>query len=208
MTNKGQLFIISAPSGCGKDTVLACLLEGNNNIKLSISHITRDMREGEVQDQKYHFTDRATFEDMLSKDMFLEHNIYNGNYYGTPKEPIEKWTNDGYDVILEIDVNGAKKVMETRPDAVSIFILPPSMETLKHRLEKRGTEDEETINKRLAIACEEVKCAHLYDYCVVNDDLYKAVADVQSIINAAGLRKDKMKNIIDEVQNDAKSFHR
>jgi guanylate kinase len=208
MCKKGQLFVLSAPSGCGKDTMINELLGMNKNIRLSISYITRDMRPGEVQDGKYHFITSDEFEALLKDEQFLEFNIYNGNYYGTPKKPIEKWIESGYDVILEIDVNGAKKVTEQIPEAVSIFILPPSMEILRSRLMRRGTEDEQTITKRLKIACDEVLCADKYDYVIVNDDLTKAVNELNTVINAVHLRKDKMKKIIDEVQKDAKSFNR
>ena len=124
--NKGNLFIFSGPSGIGKDTVLNELLKAHENIRLSISSITRNMREGEVEGEKYHFISREQFEKMLENDELLEYNEYVGNYYGTPKKPVFDWLEQGYDVILEIDVNGAMKVMEKCPEAVSVFMMPTS----------------------------------------------------------------------------------
>ncbi|MBQ7129169.1 MAG: guanylate kinase, partial [Clostridia bacterium] len=147
MKRKGTLFIFSAPSGAGKDTVLAEVLKQNDNLKLSISNITRGMRQGEVEGEKYNFISKEKFEQMLVNKDFLEFNEYCGNYYGTPKAPVEKWLSEGYDVILEIDVNGAFKVKNKMPEAVMIFMLPPSVYTLKSRLEKRGTENADVVKK-------------------------------------------------------------
>ena len=205
MKSKGTLFIFSAPSGAGKDTVLAEVLKQNDNLKLSISTITREMREGEVEGEKYNFISKEEFEKMLVNKELLEFNEYCGNYYGTPKAPVEKWLNDGYDVILEIDVNGAFKVKSKMPDAVMIFMLPPSVETLKHRLEKRGTESQEVVEKRLKQAKKEIEFASEYDYIFVNDDLDDAVFDLKAIIRANALLNENMQEHLGKVIDDAKS---
>lgn len=129
--NKGRLFILSGPSGSGKDTIIKQVLEKRPQLQLSISSITRDMREGEIEGEKYHFISREEFEDLLGKDMFLEHNVFVGNYYGTPKQPVEQCLLEGKDIIVEVDVNGAAQVKEKMPEAISIFIMPPSFEVLK-----------------------------------------------------------------------------
>ena len=191
--NKGNLFIFSGPSGIGKDTVLKELLKVHENIRLSISSITRNMREGEVEGEKYHFISREQFEKMLENDELLEYNEYVGNYYGTPKKPVFDWLEQGYDVILEIDVNGAMKVMEKCPEAVSVFMMPTSINVLRERLNKRGTEDKATIDKRVNQALYEIGCADKYDYVFVNDELQKAVDDLYAIIRAnALLKKNKI----------------
>ncbi len=205
MKSKGTLFIFSAPSGAGKDTVLAEVLKQNDNLKLSISTITREMREGEVEGEKYNFISKEEFEKMLVNKELLEFNEYCGNYYGTPKAPVEKWLNDGYDVILEIDVNGAFKVKSKMPDAVMIFMLPPSVEALKHRLEKRGTESQEVVEKRLKQAKKEIEFASEYDYIFVNDDLDDAVFDLIAIIRANALLNENMQEHLGKVIDDAKS---
>lgn len=203
--NKGNLFIFSGPSGIGKDTVLKELLNAHENIRLSISSITRNMREGEVEGEKYHFISREQFEKMLENDELLEYNEYVGNYYGTPKKPVFDWLEQGYDVILEIDVNGAMKVMEKCPEAVSVFMMPTSINVLRERLNKRGTEDKATIDKRVNQALYEIGCADKYDYVFVNDELSKAVDDLYAIIRANALLKNNMIDFIHEVEKNAES---
>lgn len=206
MSKKGNLFIFSGPSGIGKDTVLKEVLNSSDDIKLSISSITRDMREGEVEGEKYHFISRDEFEEMINNKELLEYNEYVGNFYGTPKAPVEKWMNDGYNVILEIDVNGAFKVKKKMPDAIMVFMLPTSIDVLRHRLEKRGTEDEATIEKRLKQAAREITFAPEYDYVFFNDELEKAVNDFKSIIRANALLNENMKEQYRKVIDDAKSI--
>ncbi len=203
--SKGQLFILSGPSGSGKDTVLKLLLQQDPNLFLSISSITRDMRQGEVAGEKYNFITRAEFEEMLQNDMLLEHNVYLGNYYGTPRLPVEQNLAKGKDVILEIDVNGANKVRNVLPQAVSVFIMPPSFAVLKQRLVGRGTEEPAVIEKRLAQAIEEIRQAYTYDYIVVNDVLDRAVQDLQSVIAGERCKINRKKHIIDEVLKDVES---
>ena len=197
--NKGTLFILSGPSGSGKDSLLRGVLTRHPEIKLSISSITRAMRAGEVEGEKYHFISREEFEDLLSRDMFLEHNVFVGNYYGTPRGPVEECLASGHDMIVEIDVNGAAQVREKMPEAVSIFIMPPSLEVLKKRLSGRGTESEEMVQKRFGEAVREIKCAYDYDYIVINDDLEQATQDLLSVILERRTAVVDNKKFIDEV---------
>lgn len=199
MMSKANLFILSGPSGSGKDTILKEALKRHPEIKLSISTITRAMRQGEIEGEKYHFISREEFEEQLSKDMFLEHNVFVGNYYGTPRGPVEECLAAGTDMIVEIDVNGAKQVKEKMPQAISIFIMPPSFEVLKKRLSRRGTESEELVAKRLGEAIREIKCAYDYDYIVINDDLDEAVEALLSVILCERTKTVNNKKIIDEV---------
>lgn len=204
---KGNLFILSGPSGIGKDTVLGKLLAVHDDIRLSISSVTRNMRDGEVDGEKYNFISRAEFEQMIENDELLEYNEYLGNYYGTPKKPVYDMLNRGFDVILEIDVNGADKVARKAPEAVRIFMMPRSIEVLYQRLKKRGTEDEETIRRRVAQAVREMAAAERYDYVFVNDRLEDAVNDFYAIIRANALLKENMNDFINEVNKNAQSFH-
>lgn len=206
--NKGRLFILSGPSGSGKDTVLKQLLSENPQLKLSISCVTRAMRPGEHPDEKYHFISREQFEKMLAEDAFLEHNVYVGNYYGTPRQPVEDWMAAGSDVLLEIDVNGAMAVKQKMPEAITIFIMPPSFRVLRNRLAGRGTETEKQIQARLRTAVEEIAQARSYDYIVVNDRLEDAIADLEAIIRANALLNNYMIHLIDEVKQDAESCYR
>ena len=203
--SKGNLIVISGPSGSGKDTVLSEVFKLHPEIRLSISSITRDMREGEVQDGKYHFISREEFEKAIENDEMLEYNVYQNNYYGTPKAPVDKAISEGAEIVLEVDVNGAKNVLKHFPEAISIFIMPPSFETLANRLSSRGTESKEQIKGRLNAALDEIKQADIYDYIVVNDVLSEAVADVISIIVSNRSKKERQINLIKEVLEDAKS---
>ena len=197
--NKGGVFIVSGPSGSGKDTVLAELFRNKPDLLFSISSITRAMRPGEREGDKYNFISREKFEDMIKNDELLEHNIFVGNYYGTPRKPVEAAVSEGKDIIIEVDVNGAAQIRQKLPEAVSIFIMPPSFAELKRRLVGRGTESEELIEKRLDSALGEIKRAAEYDYIIVNDSITAAADDIMSVILSSSFKTDRQKNIIDEV---------
>ena len=205
--NKGSLFIVSAPSGCGKDTVLTELFKIAPQIKFSISCTSRPERSP-ADREKYHLISREQFLQMIDNSEFLEHNEYNCNFYGTPRKPVEEWTNSGSDVILEIDINGAANVKRAMPEAVSIFIMPPSFSALEQRLRGRGTESEEEIQNRLKIAAEELSHANEFDYICINDSIAQCVEDILSVIKAQSFTNNKMKKFIQEVEKDAESFNR
>ena len=179
---KGLLFVISGPSGVGKGTICKKLLERRKELKLSVSVTTRAPRPGEIEGVNYFFRSEEQFQDMIERDEFLEYMcVFGKNHYGTPKAYVAEQRAQGNDVILEIDVNGALNVKKRCPDAVMIFIAPPSMETLKKRLVGRGTETEEAVERRFAEAVKELAAGE-YDYIVVNDSLDKAVKDTESIL--------------------------
>lgn len=181
--NKGKIFVISGPSGSGKDTLMAEIFKKRPDIKFSISSITRPMRVGEVEGQKYNFISREKFEEMLEKDMFLEHNEFVGNYYGTPKQPVLDAAENGFNILIEVDVNGADQIRAKLPQALSIFIMPPSVEVLMQRLSGRGTETEDIIAKRMESALSEMARSKEYDYTVINDDIQTAVDEIIAIID-------------------------
>ena len=197
--NKGGVFIISGPSGSGKDTLLGELFKKCPEIGFSISSITRGMREGEKEGEKYNFISREHFESMIANDELLEYNVYLENYYGTPKAAVVEATQNGKDIIIEVDVNGAASIRAKLPEAVSIFIMPPSFEELKRRLCGRGTESPEVIEKRMAAAIGEIKRATEYDYIVVNDNLATAVDDTITVIESSKFMLHRQEHIINEV---------
>ncbi len=185
MANKnGVLVLFSGPSGVGKDTVLEVVLNKDNSIQRSISLTTREIRENEIDGKDYYFVTKDRFNNMIENGEVLEFAQYGKNLYGTPKAPVDKWLSEGKIVILKIEVQGAQQIKKLYPDAVGIFVLPPSMDELEKRLRSRGTEKEEDIQKRLEIARNEVKKSVDYDYTVINDDLDSASNDVLNIIKA------------------------
>lgn len=197
--NKGNVFIVSGPSGSGKDTILSKVFEQLPNVKFSISSITRCMRSNEVEGEKYNFISVDTFLNMIKNDQLLEYNKYLDNYYGTPRQPVEKAVDEGFDIIIEVDVNGADSIRKKLPNAVSVFIMPPSFEVLQHRLSGRGTESAEVVNKRLNEALREISRADEFDYIVVNDNLSEAVDDVISIIKSVRNIKNNKIHLVNEV---------
>ena len=201
--NKGNIYIMSGPSGSGKDTILKEVLKIRDDVFFSISHITREMRKGETEGEKYHFISREEFEEELANNAFLEYNEYSGNYYGTPKAPIEQHLAVGDDVLIECDVNGAEALRKLLPGALSVFIMPPSFEVLKKRLVGRGTETAEQVEKRMKEALNEIRRADEYDYIVVNDDLSLAVEDFITVLKSNKLLLKNQKYLIDEVLKNA-----
>lgn len=199
--NKGRVFIISGPSGSGKDTLMKKVFEKAPDILFSISSITRPMRVGEVEGEKYNFISRERFEEMIANDELLEHNVFVGNYYGTPKAPVLNAVKDGKNMLIEVDVNGAYQILEKIPDAVSIFIMPPSLEILKARLTGRGTDEQSVIDKRLFEALREISCAKDYDYIVVNDDLETAANEFVSIMSVDKFKTDRNLELINKILN-------
>ena len=199
--NKGRVFIISGPSGSGKDTLMKKVFEKAPDILFSISSITRPMRVGEVEGEKYNFISRERFEEMIANDELLEHNVFVGNYYGTPKAPVLNAVNDGKNMLIEVDVNGAYQILEKIPDAVSIFIMPPSLEILKARLTGRGTDEQSVIDKRLFEALREISFAKDYDYIVVNDDLETAANEFVSIMSVDKFKTDRNLELINKILN-------
>lgn len=203
MSNKGLLVVLSGPSGAGKDTVLNNLLAKNKNIRISTSATTRSPREGEVDGEDYYFISNEEFVQLISKDGMLEYAEYCGNYYGTPYDQVESWLCKGRDVVLEIEVKGGAQVMKRCPDAVSIFIIPPSLKELEMRLKNRATEPDKIIEKRLNIAREEINAAKDYNYIVVNDTVEQCATDICNIIVSEKMKSYRKINIIEEVLKDA-----
>ncbi|MBO5872721.1 MAG: guanylate kinase [Clostridia bacterium] len=197
--NKGRLIIISGPSGSGKDTIIKKVLSRLPEVKFSISSITRPMREGEVEGEKYNFVSREYFEDMIKNNLLLEYNNYIGNYYGTPRKPIDDAIENGEEIIIEVDTNGAANIRKLVDGTISVFIMPPSIEELRRRLSSRATDSDEVIEKRMRSAIEEIACAKDYDYIVVNDDLDTAVDDFIDVIKADRLKTERKNYLIDEV---------
>lgn len=197
----GTLVIISSPSGGGKGTLVKEILARVPAIGFSVSYTTRPMRDGEEDGREYHFVSRDEFERRTEANVFLEYALVHGNYYGTSRAQVERETSAGRDIILEIDVQGAIQVLERFPDALSIFILPPSFAVLKERLAARGTESEESLDLRLRNSLQEVAEFGRFKYSVVNDDKEVAAAELQSIILADRQRSirqtDRVQAILD-----------
>lgn len=199
---KGRLIVFSAPSGCGKGTMIKEILKDENYF-LSVSDTTRAPRTEDILGATYNFLTREQFESLIRENGYLEYAEYCGNYYGSPVKPIEERLAAGKDVILEIEVQGAMKIKAKRPDALMIFVLPPSVAELRRRLNKRGTEAQDVIDRRVAAAADEIAHAHEYDYVIVNDALEDAIADFKAIIKAEKHKAEYAAEIIDEVIKNA-----
>ena len=206
MKDKGILIIISGFSGAGKGTLVKKLLETYDNYALSISMTTRQPREGERHGVEYFFADRESFEEKIRQNGFIEYATYCDNYYGTPKKYVEEQLSAGKDVILEIEIQGALKVKEQFPECLLLFVTPPSAEELQRRLEGRGTETAEVIQKRLARAYEESEGMEAYDYIVINDDLDVCVKELHALVDAARKAPIRRQEFIKEIREELKGF--
>lgn len=195
---KGSIIVVSAPSGCGKGTLLAEVMKKKDFV-YSVSATTRSPRPNETDGKDYRFMQADEFKRLIAEDGMLEYAEYCGNFYGTPKDAVIAAVNEGRDIILEIEVQGAAKIREKCPEAVFLFILPPSLDALKSRLVKRGTETSDVIDKRVAQARREIAEAYKYDYVIVNDDLECAVSDFLAAVTAAKLETKKNRELIDGI---------
>lgn len=196
IARRGIMLIVSSPSGAGKTTLTRNLLEQEENVSLSISVTTRERRPSEIENVHYHFISKRQFENMRDSDDLLEFAEVHGNYYGTPREPVEAALNAGKDVLFDIDWQGTQQLYrKMRDDVVSVFVLPPTAEELKHRLERRAEDTPEVIARRLRNAAEEIPHWTEYDYVLVNRDLDKSFARLRSILTAERLKRVKMPDL-------------
>lgn len=186
----GTLYIVSAPSGAGKTSLVKALLDAQPQVRVSVSHTTRGIRPGEVDGVNYHFVGREEFLERLERNEFLEHAEVFGNLYGTSQRWLEQTLDEGYDLILEIDWQGAQQVRRLMPQAKSIFILPPTQEALRQRLTNRGQDSDEVIDRRMREAVSEMTHYVEYDYLIINDDFIHALSDLQAIFRANRLLQD------------------
>ena len=204
---RGVLVIVSGFSGAGKGTVMKRLMEKYDSYSLSISATTRKPRDGEEDGREYFFKTVGQFEDMIEKGQLIEYAKYVGNYYGTPKEYVEKQLDEGRNVILEIELQGALQVKEKKPETVLVFLTPPCADGLENRLRGRGTEDDETIKARLKRAEEESDYMKKYDYILINDDLEKCVDDLNGIIRSERWKTDRNDSMLAEIKKDLSRFN-
>lgn len=200
--NKGRLYIVSAPSGAGKTSLVSKLLQADKKIEVSVSHTTRDPRPGEEDGVNYNFVSVQDFETLIGEDGFLEHAKVFDNYYGTSQAWVEQRLQSGQDVILEIDWQGAQQVRKLIPNALSIFILPPSKAALESRLKGRGQDSDETIAKRMAQAASESSHYNEYDYLIINDDFDQALAELKAIFLAQRTTIERQSLINQDILSD------
>ncbi|MFP5284116.1 MAG: guanylate kinase [Thermoanaerobaculia bacterium] len=204
-TPRGELFILSAPSGAGKTTLVNSLTKGGfalDGLAFSVSYTTRGPRQGEVDGRDYHFVDHAAFLEMIDAQRFLEWAQVHGNFYGTTKDEVFPRLEQGIDVLLDIDVQGAERVMQRHPEAHGIFVMPPSYQDLETRLRRRGLDDSEVIARRLAVALSEMTRYDRYRYVIINDDVQKASSVLAAIILEKRHRQQRMLGRIQEILND------
>ena len=206
MSTKGVLVVISGFSGAGKGTLVHNLLSKYDNYALSISMTTRSPRQGEVDGVHYFFSKKEDFEREIANDGLIEYANYCDNYYGTPRSYVEEQLESGKDVILEIEIQGAMKVKAKMPQTLLIFVTPPSAGELKRRLEGRGTETAEVIDKRMKRACEESEGVEQYDYIVVNDDLEECTRQIHQIIQTAHNTPNHQMELIEQIREELKAF--
>ena len=195
------MFIVSAPSGAGKSSLIDALLKRFNlddKLRLSVSHTTRDPRPGEIDHVSYHFITNEEFEKLIERNAFYEYAHVFDHYYGTSRELVEQWLNEGKDVLLDIDWQGARQIRQQTPDAKGIFIVPPSLEELNRRLVTRATDAPEVIEKRMSKALSEISHYNEYDYVIVNDDFDESLLNMRSIILSNRQKMDKQKHYITE----------
>lgn len=206
MKDKGLLLVISGFSGAGKGTVVKRLLEQHNDYDLSISATTRSPREGEQDGREYFFKSKEEFEKMIEASELIEYARYVDNYYGTPKAYVEEQLKEGKNVILEIEIQGALNIKSMFPDAVLLFIMPPSAKELERRLVGRGTEDEATIRARLSRASEEAQGVENYNYIVINDDVDACVETIDSIVKSEKRKAANNINLINNIKEELKAY--
>lgn len=201
-------MVVSGFSGAGKGTLMKALLQKYDNYALSVSATTREPREGEQEGREYFFKTKEEFEEMIARDALIEHACYVENYYGTPRDYVERQLAAGRDVILEIEIQGALQIKKRFPDTLLLFVSPPDAETLKARLVGRGTETMEVIENRLARAVEEAQGIENYDYFIINDDLDECVEYVHSIVQGEHSRAARNLELIHEIRDDLKKFQK
>lgn len=206
MKREGILIVISGFAGTGKGTLVKELLSRYDQFALSVSMTTRQPRNGEIEGVSYFFVSKDQFEATIAEDGFIEHACYCDNYYGTPKAYVEKQLKEGKDVILEIEIQGAMNIKKMYPDAILLFVLPPSAKILKDRLVGRGTETPEVVDKRMRRAAEEAQGIKDYDYIVINDTIEKCVEDTYAIIEAAHMRPSKNEEFIKSIAEELKNI--
>ncbi|MBR4719837.1 MAG: guanylate kinase [Lachnospiraceae bacterium] len=203
---KGILLIISGFAGSGKGTIVKGLLSNYDNYTVSISATTRAPRPGEEDGRDYFFVSREKFEEMIANDEFLEYAQYVDNYYGTPRKYVNSMLDEGRDVILEIEQQGALQVKAERPEAVLMFVMPPSVQEIYNRLKKRGTESEEIIMKRMRQGAREAGVIEKYDYLIINDDRYECIRNVHNTVCCAKYASKRNKALIDRVKSEFNDF--